>query len=196
MAQQGNDPIELYEAAVQGFRQTLSAVKPDQMQGSTPCSEWNVQNLINHNLRVFGFAEGVLQENITVNPLEVDGPIPGGDPVKSLDDGAAKVLGILKAAGSVDTGISTPFGDMTRGQFIVTPTWDLLVHRWDLAKSTGQNTAMDQGLLEYVYNNLAPMADGMREMEFGGVHIVGARVAVPDSASLQDKLLGAFGRQS
>ena len=165
------------------------------MQGSTPCTEWNVQNLIVHNLKVFGFAEGVLQENITVNSMEVDGPIPGGDPVKSLDDGVAKVMGILKAAGSVDTAISTPFGDMTRGQFMINPTWDLLLHRWDLAKGTGQNTALDQGLVEYVYNMLSPMADGMREMEFGGKHIVGARVAVPDSASLQDKLLGAFGRQ-
>ena len=192
---QGNDPIELYEAAVQGFRQTLSGVKPDQMQSSTPCTEWNVQNLIVHNLKVFGFAEGVLQENITVNALEVDGPIPGEDPVKALDDGVAKVLSILKAAGSVDTGISTPFGDMTRGQFMINPTWDLVIHRWDLAKGTGQSTAMDQGLAEYVYNMLSPMADGMREMEFGGEHIVGARVAVPDSASLQDKLLGAFGRQ-
>ena len=192
---QSSDPIELYEAAVQGFRQTLSGVKPDQMQGATPCTEWNVQNLIIHNLKVFGFAEGALQENITVNSMEVDGPIPGEDPVKALDDGVAKVLGILKAAGSVDTGISTPFGDMTRGQFMINPTWDLLVHRWDLAKGTGQNTELDQGLVEYVYNMLSPMADGMREMEFGGKHIVGARVAVPDSASLQDKLLGAFGRQ-
>jgi len=192
---QNNDPIALYEAAVQGFRQTLSGVKPDQMQGATPCTEWNVQNLIIHNLKVFGFAEGALQENITVNSMEVDGPIPGEDPVKALDDGVAKVLGILKAAGSVDTGISTPFGDMTRGQFMINPTWDLLVHRWDLAKGTGQNTELDQGLVEYVYNMLSPMADGMREMEFGGKHIVGARVAVPDSASLQDKLLGAFGRQ-
>ena len=47
---QGTDPIELYEAAVQGFRQTLSGVKPDQMQGSTPCTKWNVQNLIIHNI--------------------------------------------------------------------------------------------------------------------------------------------------
>ena len=96
------------------------------MQGSTPCTEWNVQNLIIHNIKVFGFAAGVLQENITVNAMEVDGPIPGGDPVKALDDGVAKVLEIIKAAGSVDTQINTPFGDMTRGQFLITPTWDLL----------------------------------------------------------------------
>ena len=75
---QGTDPIELYEAAVHGFRQTLSGVKPDQMQGSTPCTEWNVQNLIIHNIKVAGFAAGVLTENIQVNSMDVEGDIPGG----------------------------------------------------------------------------------------------------------------------
>lgn len=195
MAQQGGNTIELYEAAIQGFAQTLSGVSSGQMQGSTPCTDWNVQALINHNIKVTGFAAGVLQENITVNPMEVDGPIPGGDPLKALNDGAAQVLEIMKAAGSADQQIHTPFGNMTRGQFLITPVWDLLVHRWDLAKGTGQNTVMDNTLLQATYDTFVPQADGMREMEFGGSHIMGPRVQVPDSASMQDKLLGAFGRQ-
>lgn len=137
----------------------------------------------------------MLEENITVNSMEVDGPIPGGDPVKALDDGVAKVLELMKAAGSVDTQISTPFGDMTRGQFLITPTWDLVMHKWDLAKGTSQNTVLDSTLVQATYDTFAPQADALRGMEFGGKHIVGPRVQVPDSASLQDKLLGAFGRQ-
>ena len=68
MAQQDPNPIELYEAAVQAFRQTLSGVRADQLQGSTPCTDWNVQALITHNIKVAAFVEGLLQENITVNP--------------------------------------------------------------------------------------------------------------------------------
>ena len=195
MAQQGPNPIELYEAAVQGFRQTLSGVNANQMQASTPCTEWNVQALILHNIKVTGFAAGVLEENITVNPMDVAGAIPGGDPLKALDDGAAKVLEIIKAAGSVDKQISTPFGDMTRGQFLINPIWDLLMHRWDLAKGTGQNTTMDSTLVQVAHDTVYPQADAMPEMDFGDGHIIGSRVQVPDSASLQDKLLGAFGRQ-
>ena len=156
MAQQGPNPIELYEAAVQAFRQTLSGVKADQMQGSTPCTEWNVQALIKHNIQVAAFVEGLLQENITVNPLEVSGAIPGDDPLKALDDNVAKLMDIIKASGSADTQINTPFGEMTRGQFMMTPTWDLVVHKWDLAKGTGQNTALDNTLVEAVYNTFAP----------------------------------------
>ncbi len=83
---------------------------------------------------------------------------------------------------------------MTRGQFLITPTWDLLMHRWDLAKGTGQNTTMDPMLTEVCFAAMGPQADGLRSMAFGGKHIVGPRVAVPDSAGLQDQMLGVFGR--
>lgn len=82
MAQGGDGPIELYEAAVQGFRQTLSGVRTNQMGDSTPCTEWTVQNLIIHNIKVAGFALGVMEENITVDSMQVGGPIPGGTPSK------------------------------------------------------------------------------------------------------------------
>ena len=195
MAQQGPNPIELYEAAVQAFRATLGGVRADQMQGSTPCTDWNVQALITHNIRVAAFVEGLLQENITVNPLDVSGGIPGDDPLKALDDNIAKVMDIIKASGSPDVQINTPFGEMTRGQFMMTPTWDLVIHKWDLAKGTGQSTTLDNSLVEAVYNTFAPMADGMRQMEMAGEHIVGPEVTVSAGASLQDRLLGAFGRQ-
>ena len=152
------------------------------MQGSTPCTEWNVQNLIIHNIRVAGFAAGVLQENIQTNPMDVAGAIPGGDPVKALDDGLAQVMEIIKAVGSVDTQINTPFGDMTRDQFLITPTWDLPLHRWDLAK----DTTMDAMPTQVCFDAMMPQADGMREMEFGGGHIFGPRVSVPDNSSIQD----------
>ena len=90
-------------------------------------------------------------------------------------------MGIIKAAGSVDTPISTPFGDMTRGQFLITPTWVLLVHRWDLAKGTGQNTTMDAMLTQVRIDAKTPRAEGMRKMECGGGHIFGPRVSVPDN---------------
>ena len=76
MTQQMPNPIELYEAAAQAFRQTLSGVRENQMNSPTPCTEWSVEALINHNIKVTGVAHGVLLENITVNPQEVSGPLP------------------------------------------------------------------------------------------------------------------------
>ena len=117
----------------QGVEDAVNAWS-NQMQGSTPSKEWNVQALITHNIQVAVFVEGLLQENITVNPLDVSGGIPRDDPLKVLDANVAKVMDIIKASGYADTQINTPFGEMTRGQFMMTPTWGLVVHEWDLAK--------------------------------------------------------------
>jgi hypothetical protein len=54
MAQQPN-VIDLYQGAVDGMLPTLSAVKADQLTASTPCTEWTVQNLITHNLKIADF---------------------------------------------------------------------------------------------------------------------------------------------
>ncbi len=66
MAQQMPNPIELYEESVKGFRTTLAGVKADQLTNATPCTDWSVLNLINHNIQVAGFALGALKEDITV----------------------------------------------------------------------------------------------------------------------------------
>lgn len=75
------------------------------------------------------------------------------------------------------------------------PTWDLLVHTWDLAKGTNQNTTLDSHLVEVCHQAFAPQMEHMREEEFGGIHIMGAEVTVLASATLQDRFIGVMGRQ-
>ena len=194
MAQQSN-PIEMYEAAAQGFRQRLLGVRPDQMSNPTPCTEWDVQALINHNINATGFAEGVFQGNVTVNPQDISGPLPGANALEALDAGITKVVDAAKALGSLDEQIDTPLGQMPRGVFLIDMTWDLLVHTWDLAKGANQNTTLDSGLVEVIYPAFAPQMDGMRQMEFGGIKVMGPEVSVKASASLQDRFIGMMGRQ-
>ena len=185
----------MYEAAAQGFRQRLSGVQSNQMSSPTPCTEWDVQALINHNINATGFAEGVYRGNVTVNPQDVSGPLPGGNGLELLDAGISNVLDALKSAGPLDQEIDTPFGPMTRGVFLIDMTWDLLVHTWDLAKGTNQNATLDSGLVEVIYHAFVPQMDAMRQMEFQGIKPMGAEVSVPASASLQDRFIGMMGRQ-
>ena len=196
MAQQMPNPIELYEAAAKGFRQTLAGVKADQMNGPTPCSLWNVQALINHNVKVTGFVHGVLLENITVNAQDVIGhALPAEGAVDAFDAGVAQVLELIKSEGSAEKPINTPFGQMKRAEFLMAPFLDLLVHRWDLAKGTGQSATLDGGWAEVAYAAFEPQMEGLRQMEMDGAHFFGAPVQVPAGASVQEKLLGMMGRQ-
>ena len=190
MAQQGGNPIELYEAAAQGFRQTLSGVREDQMNSSTPCTEWNVQALITHNLKTQGLAYGGLLENITVNNQEVSDPLPTEGAVAAFDAGVAQVLELIKAPGFLDNQIETPFGPMSRVDFLMIPVEDLVIHKWDLAKATNQDTSMDARLAEVAYEVLAPVVEAYRPAGY-----YAPEATVPISASIQEKLLALSGRQ-
>lgn len=76
MAQQGPNIIDLYEGAVQQMLPTLGGVQPNQLSASTPCTQWNVLNLINHNIKVADFTCGIILSNNTTNPFEVGDPLP------------------------------------------------------------------------------------------------------------------------
>ena len=70
------------------------------------------------------------------------------------------------------------------------PFGDIVLHKWDLAKATNQNTSIDSGLAEACYGALSQGIEQARQMGF-----FGSEVTVPISGSIQDKLLGLSGRQ-
>ena len=86
--------------------------------------------------------------------------------------------------------VETSFGEMPGGQFIMVPITDMIVHAWDLAKATGQNTTLDAGLAKRGYNVLVNVAEfGRKNGAFG------PEIEVPVTASFQDRMLGLSGRQ-
>ena len=187
--QQMPNPIELYEAVSQGFAQAIRGVRADQMTNATPCSEWNVQALLNHNINVTGVFQRLLTAGPPAGAMEVSGPLPPEGPLAAFEAGAARVLEAAKSPGKLEEELDTPFGRMPAGQLLMFPFMDMLLHRWDLSKGTDQATTMDSGLAEVCYKIFEPMADGLRPRG-----IFGPAVTVPISASMQDRLLGITGR--
>ena len=186
---QGPNVVELYEGAVQNMLPILGGIREDQLTTFTPCSEWNVQNLVVHNIKVTGFAQGTIRGNNDVDAMDVSGQLPSEGAVDAFVAGTNGVLDLLKT-GDLGEVIETPFGSMPIANFIMFPTLDILIHKWDLAKGTGQNTDIDAGLAEAVYGVLQTAAESGRQ--FG---IFAAEVEVPMSASIQDKLLAISGRK-
>ena len=194
MTQQGPNPIELYEGAVNYMQPILAGVTPNQLSNATTCIEWNVQQLITHNIKVVAFALGMLQENITVNPEDVSGDLPAEGAANGFVAGTNRVLDFLKS-NDLSKVIDTPFGPMPLGQVILFPTLDLTVHKWDLAKGTNQDTSIDSGLAQVCYGVAEAAAEGLRANAAQGLPSFGPEVSVPISASIQDKLLAMSGRK-
>jgi uncharacterized protein (TIGR03086 family) len=187
---EGPNPIEVYQAALAQLRPILAkgSTTPD---SSTPCVEWSVQSLVNHAIAVQNFAFNVIGPG-TPDPSSmgnVDHPFPTEGAEAALVAITDQVLATLKEIDLSEV-VETPFGAMPGGQFIMVPTTDMIVHTWDIAKGTGQNTTLDAGLAEFGYNVLVNVAEGGRA---NGAF--GPEVTVPVTASFQDRMLGLSGRQ-
>ncbi|MFQ5934435.1 MAG: TIGR03086 family metal-binding protein [Dehalococcoidia bacterium] len=171
----------------------LGGITPDHLDAPTPCREWNVQAVINHNLKVAQFAHAVLTGAEGADPMSmnaVDGPLPSEGALAAFEAGTNGILEAIKAAGALEKLLDTPFGQMPAGNFLMLPFGDIVIHKWDLAKATSQDTSLDSSLAEACYNAMLPQIEGARQAGF-----FGPEVHVPINASIQDKLLGLSGRQ-
>jgi uncharacterized protein (TIGR03086 family) len=68
-------------------------------------------------------------------------------------------------------------------------TGDVLVHTWDLATATGQDTSIDADFAAGMYEGMLPMDDMLRQSGH-----FGPRVEVPDDADPVTKLIAFTGR--
>jgi uncharacterized protein (TIGR03086 family) len=66
---------------------------------------------------------------------------------------------------------------------------DVLIHGWDVAKSTNQDTALPTDLVEACWTVLEPQIDML-----AGSGAFGEMISVPEDAPTQTRLLGVLGR--
>ena len=183
------NPIELYEGARDYMIPIIRGVQASQLSSSTPCAELNVKQLINHNLLVAEWVHSIFTGGEALDPFAVDGDLPEEGAQAAFASVTDKVLHAIKAPGMLEKVITTPFGDMPAGNFLMFPFGDILIHKWDLAKATSLDTAMDSSMADACFQVISPMLQGNREGGF-----LGPEVVVPIDASSRDKLLGLAGR--
>jgi uncharacterized protein (TIGR03086 family) len=68
---------------------------------------------------------------------------------------------------------------------------DVLIHGWDLAVATGQDSTLDPVLVETCWEIVRPQQDLLR-----GSGAFGTEVEVPDDADSQTRLLAVLGRRA
>ena len=93
MAQQGPNPIEIYEQALAQYRPILAAIKAEQHKSSTLCTDWTVEALINHSLATQRFAQAVLSKS-GADPsvmADVNHPLPAEGAIAALNSISSEV---------------------------------------------------------------------------------------------------------
>jgi uncharacterized protein (TIGR03086 family) len=123
------------------------------------------------------------------------------DPLEAFRAAREDVEAVLAAPELATTECETPNGTMTvEEQIDAVISDDLVLHGWDLARATGQDEAMDPDDVERLWAITMAIPPELLEKyrtpgAFGpGIEVYGPEVEVPRNAPLQDRLLGAIGR--
>ena len=168
------------------FTMTVEGVAPESWNQPAPPEGWVAHDVVRHLVEWF---PAFLQAGagITLSP----GPSVDDDPVGAWRAQSNAVQALLDDAGTVDREHDLPhIGRMPLGQAIdMIYTGDVFLHRWDLARATGQDETLDPSKCAAMLEGMLPMDEVLRQ---SGQY--GRRVHVPDDADVQTKLLAFIGR--
>lgn len=189
--------MELYEAfdrAVASTAAFVKTVRPDQADAATPCTEWDVRDLLNHTIGTLWLAEALLTDRTPRHPMQPGGlpsaDLAGHDPASAYAGASAAALTAASAGDTLSRVHLTPLGDMPGPILAGFTTLDILVHGWDLAKATGQPASLDDALaahvLAFAQQAITPGSRAPR---------IGPALPVAADASIADRLVAFVGRQ-
>ncbi|WP_250213578.1 TIGR03086 family metal-binding protein [Acrocarpospora catenulata] len=184
------DAQEMYARALHGFADRVHEVGSEQWSLPTPCTEWNVRDLVNHLTGENRWIPPILA-GMTIADVghALDGDLLGDDPVRAFDDSAEEALAAARQPGVLDHTVHLSFGDVPGTEYAMQLSADFLIHTWDLAKATGGDTHLDPALVDACLTWFPEEEDAYRSSG-----VIGDRVDVPPDADHQTQLLAAFGR--
>jgi len=189
--------MELYEAFDRTVASTATIVKTvrhDQAGAPTPCTEWDVRDLLNHVIGTLWLSEALFSDRAPRYPM-APGGLPGAnlageDPPAAYAEASAAALTAASTGDTLTRVHTTPLGDMPGPALAGFTTLDILVHGWDLAKATGQPAALDDTLAAHV------LAFAEQALTPGSrAPGIGPALPVAVNASLTDRLVAFLGRQ-
>lgn len=177
------DDLEALERAYRHAEAVISRIPPGAMDRPTPCPEWDVRALLRHLVG----AVAAFPEMLRGEPPDWSANLVGDDAVASFRTAADANLAAWRAPGALDT----PVGMLPGMRLFDLNLVDAVVHTWDLATATDQDSRIDAELAEQVFATwrAAPLDRSRAAGAFG------PEVEVPPDAPITDRLVALLGRR-
>lgn len=177
------DTATSYRAAATSLAAVLDAVRADRWDAPSPCEGWTARDVVAHVV-------DTQRELLATHGADL-GTAPTGDPAEVFRQHAAAVQHVL-TDDLVGRRYDGFFGPTTVGatleQFYV---WDMVVHRWDVARATGG----DERLTTAELDRVAAGADSFGEaLHMDG--ICAPALPVDADADRQVAVLARLGRRA
>jgi uncharacterized protein (TIGR03086 family) len=179
-----------YRRALLNTGRIVVGVRPEHLLEPTPCRDWNVRLLLNH---IIGgnhtFAE-VARGGRPDPTGEMDDytlPDPGTNYIASAD----AVLAAWAEPGAMERRVHMPFGDIPASAAVSIHFLDIVVHGWDLARATGQDTTIEPDLAAEALD----ISQGLLSPELRETGVFGPEVPISADDPLHDRLVAFVGRR-
>ncbi|HSE70797.1 MAG TPA: TIGR03086 family metal-binding protein [Nocardioidaceae bacterium] len=182
--------------AARELTRLVNGVRDDQLGGPTPCTRYSLGDLLQH---VHGLAEAFTVAGRKEQPAGGSQPPPEGDASLLPDDWRAEIAHRL--ARLVETwadpvaweGATWIAGFEAPASAVgITAANEIVVHGWDVARASGQQLVLDDGVLapcrEFVAMMSGPGSEEARGDAFGPA------LPVPAGATALDEVVAGNGR--
>lgn len=171
------DLLDLYGQASEWTAQKVAGATD--LDGATPCDDWQVRDLLNHMLDTQRYFIGAARGEDVSPPGPTPPELLSADPVQDFQAGRRELLDVYSQEGVVEK----------TGPALGIAFSDQLLHGWDLARATKQDATMPDGLAQAAYDAIhGNFTDEQRKGIFK------PEIQVADDASPQDRLLAYTGR--
>ncbi len=183
--------IEAYRRAVREFDRRVSAIPDDKWDAPTPAGYWKVRDVVNHLVNEAKWTSPLV-DGRTIEEVgdAFEGDLLGDDPKAAWREAKDEAMASAERPGVLERIVHVSAGDISGEEYLNQLLADHLVHSWDLARGIGVDDRMDPALVERVYAWAKP-----QEEDFKRSGQFGEKIAPPEDADLQTKLLAVFGRR-
>lgn len=184
------DHLALLGRAHTEFARRLAHVGPGDWWLPTPCTDWNVRELVNH-LVGGGVRYRMLLDGAGETEVAVTRGLDhlGDDPVEAFERTAEDVAVAFAQPGAMERIVHHRAGDCPGEELWALRILECTLHAWDLARALGIDDRLDRALLETIDSRMQPVIDRLRALD-----TLAPAGVPPTGASLQDRVLLSSGR--
>ena len=181
---------EQYRRALLHTGRIVLGVRPEQLALPTPCREWDVRLLLNHIIggnHMFAEVARGGRPDASGEMEDYTRPDPGTHYIASADS----VLAAWAEPDAMQRRCHMPFGDIPAPAAVSIHFLDIVVHGWDLARATGQDTTIDPDLAAEALD----ISQGLLSPELRETGVFGPEIPVSADDPLHDRLVAFVGRR-
>ena len=148
-----SSPVEDLASVLAVAGDLVAGVRPDQWKDPTPCTEWNVRELVNHVVIGDRLFTTILRGETPPPPSARDpksNDVLGDDAAGVQREGARELIAALSRPGVLDQMFQIPMGSVPGVAAAHMRSTEAIAHGWDLAQATGQEPRFPDDIVQRV----------------------------------------------